>query len=241
MIASVHIADIGITASIPSLVRSLKVTDRSGLRHANVGLAAPLSGSLVPSPQPGRLALVAFWDDEEAIDAFDATHPLGARLAGGWQVRLEAVRRHGTWPGLPDELPTDRAIALDGPAVVLTLGRLRMTQAPRFFRTSAKAEAAVLEADGLIWASGLARPPFVATCSLWESSKALATYAYGHRRPAHHDAITADDDKPFHHRSAFIRFRPLRSTGGLDGRNPLRADWMTRAVPEAAPARPAAS
>jgi hypothetical protein len=80
---------------------------------------------------------------------------------------------------------------------------------------------------GLGWATGLARPPFVATCSLWESTKALATYAYGHTAPAHPDAIAAGEAKPFHHESAFIRFRPYGSTGGLEGKNALHADWMT--------------
>ena len=51
------------------------------------------------------------------------------------------------------------------------------------------------------------RPPFVATCSLWESTKALSTYAYGARDRGHADAVEADRAKAFHHRSAFVRFR----------------------------------
>lgn len=115
----------------------------------------------------------------------------------------------------------------DGPAAVLTLGRLRLTQAIRFLRTSAKAEARALTAPGLIWGTALVRPPFVATCSLWETTKTLSTYAYGQREPAHPNAIEADRKKPFHHQSAFIRFRPQASVGHLEGRNPLAEDWLT--------------
>ena len=190
-----------------------------------MAITAPL-GSVRPSPQFGRAALIAFWDDDGAIDRFLATHPLASRLAGGWHVRLEPLRRYGTWPGLPDEVPTDRGVEHEGPLAVLTLGRLRLSQAPRFFRTSAKAEAAVVHAPGKIWATALARPPFVATCSLWESTRALSTYAYGHREPAHPDAIAAQEAKAFHHESAFIRFRPYGSEGGLEGKNPLAEDCL---------------
>ena len=71
-----------------------------------------------------------------------------------------------------------------------------------------------------MWATGLARPPFVSTCSLWESSDATRAYAFaaGH---AHNDAIAIGRAKPFHNREAFIRFRPYAVTGHLDGGNPL--------------------
>jgi hypothetical protein len=112
---------------------------------------------------------------------------------------------------------------------VLTLGRLRLTQAPRFIRTSARAEARVVEAPGMIWGTGMARPPFVATCSLWSSTEALTTYAYGHEHPAHSAAVAADRARAFHHRSAFVRFRPYASEGQLDGRNPLAEAWLAAA------------
>jgi hypothetical protein len=98
----------------------------------------------------------------------------------------------------------------------------------RFLRTSAKAEARVVEAPGLIWATGLGRPPFVATCSLWQTTEALSTYAYGGEDPAHPNVIAADQAKPFHRQSAFIRFRPYGSEGGLGGKNPLGEDWLPR-------------
>ena len=133
----------------------------------------------------------------------------------------------GLLAGLPRDVPAKHDVELDGPAVVLTLGRLRFTQTVRFLRASAKAEGAVIEAEGLIWATGLARPPFFSTCSLWQTTRALSTYAYGHREPAHADAIAAHQREPFHHESAFIRFRPYGSKGSLGGRNPLTETWMS--------------
>jgi hypothetical protein len=227
MIASVHVADVGKRAALGLLRKVPKPGSIQGLRKANVAVCAPLGTSRLPRPDLGRVGLVAFWDDDAALDAFLSHHPLAARLAGGWHVRLAPLRAFGSWPGLPADTPRPRKVDHDGPAAVLTLGRLRLTQAVRFLRTSAKAEARVVGSPGLTWASGMARPPFVATCSLWESSDALADYAYGADRPAHPDAITEDRRKGFHHESAFIRFRPYASEGRLDGRNPLNERWLS--------------
>ena len=165
---------------------------------------------------------MSLWDDDVALDRFQAEHPLAKKFAEGFHVRLEPLRAYGSWPGLPADVPTERSVDYDGPAVVLTLGRLRLTQTVRFLRTSGKAEAKVVRAPGLIWATALARPPFLATCSLWEDTRALSTYAYGHSDPRHSDAINAQAAKDFHHQSAFIRFRPYGAHGSLSGRNPLR-------------------
>lgn len=223
MITSVHIADVGMRSVVRRIGRAPRPGDVPGLRSARVAIASPLRTSARPSPDFGRLALVAFWDDEGELDAFAANHPLAAVLAGGWHARLEPLRAFGSWPGLPSETPAGRRTEYDGPAVVLTLGRLRLTQTVRFLRTSAPAEAAATAAAGLIWGTALVRPPFVATCSLWESTDALSQYAYAVSEGAHPSAIAEDRRKGFHHHSAFIRFRPTRSEGSLGGKNPLPA------------------
>jgi len=226
VIASVHIADVGARAALGITRKAPKAGSIDGLRHADVGLAAPLRGGKYrPTPQPGRAALLAFWDDDAALDRFLAEHPLAARLSGGWNVRLEPLRVFGSWPGVPDDLPRARVVPHDGPAAVLTLGRVKLGRVVPFYRTSGKAERAVADAPGLIWATGLAKPPFVATCSLWDSSDALRSYAYGGEGAGHPNAIAAQHAKPFHHESAFIRFRPYDSHGALDGRNPLAGTW----------------
>jgi len=228
MIASVHIANVGPRSTLSVLRKAPKPAEVGGLRNAEVALTAPLSASVLARPDLGRVALVAFWDDDEALDHFLAGHPVARELAGGWHLRLEALRAFGTWPGLPADTPTTRTVDHDGPVAALTIGRLRLSQTVRFLRTSAKAEAGVLGAPGLVWATGLARPPLVSTFSLWESTRALATYAFGRAATAHPDAIAEGERKSFHHRQAFIRFRPYASVGGLGGRNPLSVAWMAR-------------
>jgi hypothetical protein len=224
-IASVHLADVTARRAVAVLRSAPTAASAPGLRHANVAVAAPLRTSIVAAPQFRRVALVAFWNDDDALDRFLDSHALAAAFEGGWRARLEPLRAWGTWPGLPADTPSTRNVDTHGPAVVLTLGRLRATQIVRFLRTSAPAERAAMEAPGLTWGTALARPPFVATCSLWQSTQALSAYAFG-RTPAHPDAIAADQAQPFHHQSAFIRFRPCDSTGSLGGKNPLPERWM---------------
>jgi hypothetical protein len=218
----VHLADVGAATALTLSRKPPAPGSIAGLRNAEVGLAAPLRSGLLPRPQLGRAVLIAFWDDDDAIDRFESAHPLAARFASGWRARLEPLRAFGAWPGLPADVPKPRTVEHDGPVAVVTLGRLRASQAIRFVRASAKAEASVLAAPGLVWATGIGRvPKIVATFSLWESAAAAATYAYGRRDPAHPNAIASGEAKPFHHQQAFIRFRPYGVHGHLDGNNPL--------------------
>src|SRR5688572_23613441 len=133
MIASVHLADLNFASAL-----SLRTPRAEGLLNANVGLAVPLSSSPLRVLR-GRVGLIAFWEAEDALDRFLGSHPTAAKLAGGWHARLEPLRRWGLWPGLPKTLTTDRDVDYDGPAVVLTLGRLRLSQTIRFLRASRRA------------------------------------------------------------------------------------------------------
>jgi hypothetical protein len=88
VIASVHVADVGARSALAVLRKAPKPGSTAGLRHANVALTAPLSGSVLPSPSFGRVGLIAFWDGETALDGFLRDHPMAATLAAdgtsGW-------------------------------------------------------------------------------------------------------------------------------------------------------------
>jgi heme-degrading monooxygenase HmoA len=222
MITSVHLADVSPGTLLSVLRRDPAPARVPGLRSGRVALATPLRTGLIPKLSR-RIGLVAVWDDEVALDAFEATDPIAAAFAGGFRMRLAPLRAHGSWPGLDADVPKARRVEYDGPAAVFTLGRLRISQTVRFLRTSGKAEAATAHAPGMLWGTALVRPPFVATCSLWESSEAIAAYAFDSAGAPHPAAITAGRAKPFHHQEAFIRFRPVASAGSLAGSNPLAA------------------
>lgn len=223
-VVTVHLADVGLLGALRLLRTPPRPEETAGLAHADVAIAAPLRHSNLPALQPGRAALITFWDSRTAADDFDGTDPLGTGDRSGWHAVLEPVRAHGDWPGLPADVPRSRVTDYEGPSVVLTLARVRLPQVPRFLRTSRPAEQRALGAAGMVWGTALARPPFAATCSLWSSTDALSSYAYGAKGDPHPAAIAADRSKGFHHQSAFVRFRPVAVRGSLGGRNPLAPD-----------------
>ncbi len=222
MILSVHIADVGARRELGILRTQPTVKDTPGLLYGQTTIVAPLSPSLLPSPRLGRVALIAAWRQESALESFIEHGALGERLAGGWHVRLQPTRVFGAWsalPGLPQrEEPMDER----EPAVALTLGRLRVSQTLRFLRASAKAEQLALSDPALIASTGLARPPgMVATFSIWQSTGAMRSYVLGRSGPGHREATRAHAARAFHHESAFIRLRPLSAYGSWEGREPL--------------------
>ena len=226
MIGSVHLADVGARRTLRLLRATPPPGAVPGLRVAHLVPVGPLAGSAVPKPALRRAGLIALWDDEAALERFLDGHPLAREFAGGWHARLDPLRKHGSWPGLDQDIPASRATEYTGPAAVLTLGRLRGSQTVRFLRTGAKAQAAALASPGLIWGAGMGRPGLVATFSLWESTRALSAYAYGQALPAHTRAIAEEQARPFHHESAFVRFRPTLVSGALGGDHPLDAAML---------------
>lgn len=221
MIVSVHLIKVGWRRA-PGLLRTRSdLRDVPGLTYAEQVLSVPLRDGPVPRPGPGKVGLIAAWDDDRALDEFLGGHPLAERLGGGWHVRLEPLRVFGSWsrmPGLPKrELPVDD----EEPVAVLTLGHTKLSRAVPFLRSSAPAERAAVDNPAVLASTAFARPPrFVSTFSLWRSAAAMREYAHS-GEGAHQAAVRADRAKPFHREAAFIRFRPYSSQGSWDGRDPL--------------------
>ena len=162
------------------------------------------------------------WDDVQSARAFTDTHPLADRFAGnGFHAVLRPLRAFGSWPGLPSDISRSRVTHHDGPVIVTTLGRLRISQALRFLRASRPAERAAVNSDGFLWGTAAARPPFVATVSVWSSEDRAAAYAYTDPDAGHPRAITQQRRKDFHHESAFVRYAVTSSTGTLPSAPPI--------------------
>lgn len=221
MIVSVQIAELGKRAGLGVLARPPRPDRVPGLRHAETVFTAPMSGSVLARPDVGTVGLIAAWEDDDSCERFLATNPLARRLAGGWQVRLEPLRIFGAWPEVPDLLDAQRPVKDEEPVVVLTIGRTKPWRLPPFLRAAAAAEGEVVEAPGLLAATGFGRlPRLVSTFSVWRSAAEMRDYAY-RQAGAHQAAVAADRAHPFHFSSAFIRFRPYASCGTWGGGDPL--------------------
>jgi hypothetical protein len=222
MIVSVHIVDTGLSRMPTALRRKPRPGAVPGLLYAETTVTAPQGpGQRLPL-FPGRFGLIAAWEDDDALDDFlRSGHPLAGKLVGGWHTRLEPLRVSGAWPALPGLPERQLAVADDEPVAVLTLGRPRLTRLRPFLRNAGPAEAEVVKASGLLASIGLARPPrLVSTFSLWRNAATMRDYSY-RDEGTHMAAVKADRERPFHHESAFIRFRPYASAGSWDGRDPL--------------------
>lgn len=240
MIASFHIADVGRLAGT-RLLRSQPSPERTpGLRYAALMLTTPLSGRGLPRPDPRRLALFGAWEDERALERFQAEDPLAAALsAEGWRVRLQPTHLFGAWPELDPIRAEHEQMAATEPAAVLTLGRLRLSQAPRFIRAGAAAERLAADDEAMLRGIGMARPPgLVATFSVWRTTAEMRAYADGRAGHEHRDAVGAHHARPFHHRSAFVRFRPCASKGLWDGIDPLCTQATSATSPSSGLAAP---
>jgi len=218
-VVSVHIADVGVPKSL-GLIRHPRPASIPGLLQANAGVAATF-GTTPPRPSPSRVGLIAFWEDEVALKQFAVTHPLAAKLGGGLVVYARPLRMHGAWPGIGDDVPRQRNIAHEGPVLVLTLAKTKLSRGIPFARASKPAETSVVTAPGNLFASAILRPPFMSTVSLWESSDAVVDYAYSGQQAGHPEAVAAGRVKPFHHQQAFIRLAIEEIRGSLAGHNPL--------------------
>ena len=220
MIATVDVADIGRRSLVHVLRHRPAPDDVAGLRWLDVAPAAALASSTPPSFR--RAVLLAMWDDEASAQAFADTHPLAQRFAGnGFHAVLRPLRAFGSWPGLPAEVSRNRVTDHDAPVIVTTLARLHLTQTIRFFRASRPAERAALNAEGFLWGTAAARPPFMATVSAWSSDQAAAAYAYADSDAGHPRAITQQRRKNFHRESAFVRYSVIATSGKLPGAPPI--------------------
>lgn len=224
MVVTVQLAEVGARSAPGILRRKPRTGDVDGLLYAEPVAAAPLSGDLLPKPRPGRVGLIAAWEDDDAFDAFLAGHPLARRLSSGWQVRLQPLHVYGSWPEMPGLPGEEIEVGEEEPVAVLTIGRLRLRRVWPFLHASATAEGEAVANPAMLASTGLARPPrLVSTFSIWRDVGAMREYARGHRDGAHPSATRAHRQNSFHHESAFIRFRPYASQGEWDGRDPLAA------------------
>jgi hypothetical protein len=220
MILSFHIADIGAPRALKALRSRPDPAKIDGLRWAETWLTNPFRTGSLPRFLFGRSAMLAAWDDDDALDRF-LGHRLARVYAGGWHVRLEPLRTIGAWPGLPD-LPRQERPTAEGPVAVLTMARLRPARSPAFIRAAAAPEREALGHPGLIEGCGFLRPPgLVATFSLWRDAQQMRDYAAGSYPGGHARAVKQQDTHSFHHETVFTRMRPYGAEGQWNGRDPL--------------------
>ncbi len=134
MIASVHVVDSNPLRNLARL--SPKVGKVDGLRWSRKALCGQFSPGAMPDAQIGRGGFVAWRDDDEALDSFEAAHTQAEPYRDGWSVRLRPTRARATWPNAdfdPFPGPNERH---EGTHAAVTLGTALLPKFPRFLRGS---------------------------------------------------------------------------------------------------------
>lgn len=180
-----------------------------------------------PSIDARRSALFAVWRDEAALDRFLTTDPIARRWDGdeeAWHIRMRLLGGHGCWGDLDiSELgrPDSGDHARLAPVAVLTRATIRPSATVRFTRASRSFGGATARAPGNLAVVGIGERPVgrLGTFSLWTNHDAAKRFATTDRdhlaamRQARAEGWFADE--------LFAVFRPIRSTGSWDGRDPL--------------------
>ncbi len=224
MIVSVHLADVGRLQAQRLLLKGLSARRVPGMRYGEVVFAAQL-GHRLPRPKPGRVGLIAAWEDDLALDRFLGGHRLAEQLAGGWHARLEPIHCFGSWAGMEELKTASLPTGDEEPVAALTLGRLRIARTRDFLRAARPTERDAVDNPAVAAITGFGRitpPRLVSTFTIWRSLAAMREYAFG-KDGSHQAAVKVDRAHPFHRESAFIRFRPYASEGTWDGRDPVAA------------------
>ena len=220
-----HLAASSPPATVRTLMRPPGASTTPGLLHAECMTPMTL-GSPVFSLrriQLRTIAVFAAWESEAAVDAFLDSPGLGRRLADGWHVRLDFMRRWGSvteLPSLPEAVGEQDP---DLPVVAVTLARLKHPQIPRFIKWGKPVERLVRDHPGQTLALAATRPVrTVSTFSVWKTQQDMIDMVGGHsdipdpRR--HADAMIERNRKDFHFEFTTLRFRARSEHGAWESR-----------------------
>ena len=225
---SFHLVEMPRLLSARTLVRPPARTTVEGLQHAECLVLMRFGAPIVSLDrlQLRRFAMFAQWDDESALDRFLGSHELGRRLARGWHVRLQYLRRYGTIAALGDLPEKAGSWDLDEPIVAVTIARMKPRELPRFLRWGRPVERMIASHPAAVFSTGTQRPPnTISTFSIWRTVREMTEMVHGRgegpNAHVHQAALAEQRRRDFHYESAFMRFRPLSEHGEWQGRRLL--------------------
>ncbi len=215
-----------------------------GAASWNIGPDGPVGpdGNRQPSPMWGGIAL--FHEREDADRAFDDPAAFLPCLDGAiehWHALLLPIAHRGTCnhldvetPGLMIQPAKDDP---GGPLFVMTTAGF--DRGPDFdvqrvidFRHSVDRVRETIHAIGGNVARQIFNPHLPRwdgiIMTIWSDEAALSTYAY--KRGAHRAEVERYKSEGTADRTSFTRFRPLRSKGLWEGRDPVEAARLLRAI-----------
>ncbi|MCW2503683.1 MAG: putative spheroidene monooxygenase [Actinomycetia bacterium] len=212
-------------ASVPAALLRVardKLTLRRtpGLRFGKL-LGTGRDGSFsAREPDLRRWALVATWDDPEAPGRAPVLARWDRSAPERWRLDLRPLAAKGSWAGARP-FGDPRPQRWDGPVAVLTRARLAPRRAAAFWAAIPPVTSDLAGCDGLLAAVGMGEAPlgWQGTLSVWRDVPALREFAYG--SAAHRAVIERTARTGWYAEELFARFGVVRSSGTVNGTDPL--------------------
>jgi heme-degrading monooxygenase HmoA len=162
-------------------------------------------------PDFSTYALLSVWDSEDdKKQAFASSPVLQAffdRSATQRTFALRPIHTHGKWSG-HSPFVVQKPLG-DNPIGVITRATLNPSRLIDFWQHVPQASQAIKEAKGVGFFKGIGEWPFVqqATFSVWESAKAIRTFAYASQ--AHASIVKKTRERKWYKEDMFNRFEIL--------------------------------
>jgi heme-degrading monooxygenase HmoA len=175
-------------------------------------------------PDWSTYVLLQVWEDETAIQDFFGNSKIiqnyRNRTSEIWTIYLKNVSAHGQWSGgnpfqVGETLPATEMVC------VLTRATIKWSKIISFWRYVPISHQPLKNNIGLIFTKGVGEMPVVqmATLSIWTDIKSLNEFAYGSKE--HRKAIHKTRELNWYKEELFARFKPYKSVGTWEGKNPL--------------------
>ncbi len=220
-----HIVKIPFISALKAMFFPIKANKINGLIYAETMSVMTLGSPIYSISRIFSRNIVVFaqWENENAINQFLETNPVGKKLAKGWHIRLKFIRQWGSISGFKIPNLKDQTESENEPVAAVTIARMKYLEIPRFLRWGRPVEKLVRDHKGTTLSLASIRyPNIISTFSIWKSQKEMTDMVHGHSavpRPKRHiDAMKERERKDFHFEFTTLRFKPISEFGEWNGR-----------------------
>lgn len=173
-------------------------------------------------PNFGVYVVFCVWENDDCAEQFFQNNSFYRsylkKSDESFNAYAHAAEAHGTWDGKsPFESVT--SLQLDGPVLVLTRARIRLSKLLSFWRRVGKVSHSLDQYDSVVFSIGVGEWPLIqqATLSIWKSQKEMIDYAY--KNSKHKEVIKLTRKLNWYSEELFARFVPYKLSGNWNSKD----------------------